>query len=232
MCGDATKIEDVEKLMDGQKADMVFTDPPYNVNYQSAAGNGYSEGKYKHKKIFNDNLSDEQFTQFLLDAGASIEIATKGDCPIYVWHGDLEYKAIPFYTMFQKLGWHRSSSIIWSKESFSMGWQHYKSQHEVCSYGWKGKTPEFYSKNASTIWSIQRSLTTSYEHPTSKPIALCSKGINNSSKQDDIVLDLFGGSGSALIASEQTNRTCYMMELDPRYCDAIRKRYANIAGIS
>lgn len=213
MCGDATKIEDVEKLMNGQKADMVFTDPPYGVDY---------EGKTKDKlKIVND-ITTEVFAIALPNyiavskAGASFYVC----CPPGNNFKD-------FFLPFEEYC-HLSATIIWAKNSMVLGHGDYHYQHEPILYGWsKGSSHKFYGdRSQTTIWNINRP-TVSKFHPTMKPIELVARAIKNSSKEEDLILDLFGGSGSTLIACEQTNRTCYMMELDPKYCDVIRKRYAN-----
>ena len=231
MCGDSTRIKDVEKLMNGQKADMVFTDPPYNVNYKSRGGHGYAEGKFAHKSVFNDNKTTEEFQQFLYDCFTNVDSSIKKGTPVYIWHNDGGFKAEPFYNVFKRLGWTRDSSIIWVKNNSSMGWQFYRQKHETCSYGWKAGKPYQHSRrDENSTWEINKDATQSYVHPTQKPVSLGVRAIKNSSKQDDIVLDLFGGSGSTLIAAEQTNRTCYMMELDAKYCDVIRKRYAKFIG--
>ena len=216
MCGDSTKIEDVERLMDGQKADMVFTDPPYGVSY---------EGKTKNKlKIQNDETTDV-FADVLINYAlvAKLGAAFYVCCPA---GNNFKDFLIPF-----EQECHISSTIVWVKNSLVLGHGDYHYQHEPILYGWlKNGTHQFYGdRTQTTVWSVDRP-TRSKEHPTMKPLALIIKALNNSSKQDDIVLDLFGGSGSTLIACEQTNRICYMMELDPKYCDVIRKRYENFTN--
>lgn len=216
MCGDSANIENVTLLMNDHKADMVFTDLPYGVSY---------EGKTKDKlKIDNDTTTDV-FAQVLPNFiavsknGASYYIC----CPPGNNFAD-------FLLPFSKYCYN-SSTIIWAKNSMVLGHGDYHYQHEPILYGWvKGSTHKFYGdRTQTTLWNIDRP-TQSKEHPTMKPIALVAKAINNSSKSDDLVLDLFGGSGSTIIACEQTNRTCFMMELDPKYCDVIRKRYAKFIG--
>jgi len=225
MCGDATKKEDVGRLMGENKADMVFTDPPYNVNY-SSLGLNKNLGKLK-----NDNLSSEEFDKFLMDTCKSINDFLIEDCPIYLCHGDTDMNALPFYKIFNKMDWKRSTSIIWAKNVASMGWQDYRNQHEVISYGWKGKKPYFTKERDKTsLWLIKRDAPQKYEHSTQKPVELSSEAIKNSSKLNDIVLDLFGGSGSTLIACEQLNRKCYMMEIDPVYCSIIIERWEKFTG--
>ncbi len=212
MCGDSTKTEDVEKLMDGQKADMVFTDPPYGVNY---------EGKTKDKLKIENDINTDIFKPALVNMIA----VSKGGASYYVCcppGNNFKDFLVPFSELL-----YESSTIIWAKNSMVLGHGDYHYQHEPILYGWnKSGTHQFYGdRTNTTLWQIDRP-SRSKEHPTMKPIKLVSRAISNSSKSDDIVLDLFGGSGSTLIACEQTNRTCYMMELDPKYVDVIRKRYA------
>ena len=204
--------------MENQLADMIFTDPPYNVDYKGSAG-----------KIMNDNMTDDAFYCFLLDAFKNMAQKSKEGAPIYVCHADSE--GLNFRAAFREAGWDLKQCIIWVKHHFVMGRQDYQWQHEPILYGWKpGAAHKFYGdRKQTTVWQIDRPMA-SREHPTMKPVALCAKAIENSSKAGDIVLDLFGGSGSTLIACEQLNRTCYMMELDPIYCDVIIKRWENLTG--
>jgi DNA modification methylase len=218
LCGDSTDQTVVAKLMENQLADMIFTDPPYNVDYQGSAG-----------KIMNDNMTDDVFYCFLLDAFKNMAQKSKEGAPIYVCHADSE--GLNFRAAFKEAVWDLKQCIIWVKQHFVMGRQDYQWQHEPILYGWKpGAAHKFYGgRNQSTIWQIDRPMA-NREHPTMKPVALCAKAIENSSKAGDIVLDLFGGSGSTLIACEQLNRTCYTMELDPKYCDVIVRRWENFTG--
>lgn len=214
MCGDSTKSDDVEKLMDGKKADMVFTDPPYNIAYEG--------GSKKREMIENDEVVD--FYQFLLDAYTSMFTFTKGGAAFYVCHADSE--RVNFTKAFKDAGGYLSSVIIWAKNNATFGRSDYFWRHEPILYGWNasGSHQWFGDRKQDTIWNIDRP-SRSDEHPTMKPITLIAKAVGNSSKTDDIVMDLFLGSGSTLIACEQANRTCYGMELDPKYTDVIRKRY-------
>ena len=222
MCGDSTIS--LDKLLGDKMADLLFSDPPYNVAYSSM-------GKNKSLKIQNDDLSEEDFFNFLLSVFSNCDKFLKENCPIYLCHRDTDRKAIPFYNIYNKLNYHRSSSIIWEKDNASMGWQDYRSQHEVISYGWKGKLPYFTeSRSETTIWKIKRDSVNGYKHPTQKPTELITHAIKNSSRIDDIVLDPFLGSGSTLIACESSNRVCYGMELDPYYIDVIITRWENYTG--
>ena len=227
MCGDSTSIEQAEMLMAGVKADMVFTDPPYNVAYE-----GRGE-KNKLGPIKNDNMSDDSFEQFCRDVFATYYAVMKPLACIYVCHPDSQTgPKLAFEKTFGEM-FKKSSTLIWVKQSAGMGWQDYRAQHEPILYGWKeGGGKHFYcgDRSKTTIWQIGRDSQASYVHPTQKPVALPEEAIKNSSKGEDVVLDLFGGSGSTLIACEKTVRTARLMELDPKYCDVIAKRWQNFTG--
>lgn len=228
MCGDSTSIEQAEKLMDGVKVDMVFTDPPYNVAYE-----GRGE-KNKLGKIKNDDMSDESFEQFCRDVFATYHAVMKPLACIYVCHPDSQTgPKLAFEKTFGEL-FKKSSTLIWVKQSAGMGWQDYRAQHEPILYGWKegGSGKHFYcgDRSKTTVWKIGRDAQASYVHPTQKPVALPEEAIKNSSKGEDVVLDLFGGSGSTLIACEKTGRINRSMELDPKYCDVIVKRWQDFTG--
>jgi DNA modification methylase len=216
MCGDSTKIEDVEKLMNGQKADMVFTDPPYGVSY---------EGGMKHW----DMIKNDDDLSFLPEAIANLYLFQKSGGATYICFND---RAIPILESAYKPYYEINKLIVWVKNnsSFQIG-AHYKQKHEVILYLKRLKdTLSWYGGDTEvTTWEISRASANEF-HPTEKPVSLCARAIKNSSKQDGCVLDLFGGSGSTLIACEQLNRTCLMSEIDPRYCDVIRKRYAKFMG--
>jgi DNA modification methylase len=221
MCGDSTQIENVMALMGESKADMVFTDPPYNVDYV---------GKTKDAlKIENDHKDDASFYQFLLDAFTNMSAVTKTGGAIYVCHADSE--GMNFRKSFMESGFLLKQCLIWNKNSLVMGRQDYHWKHEPILYGWKeGGSHQWYGpRDQTTVWDIDRP-TRSEEHPTMKPLALIERALDNSTKSEDLVLDLFGGSGSTLMASDQLGRICNTMELDPRYCDVIRKRYAKSKG--
>lgn len=268
MCGDSTCAADVQKLMDGAQANMIFTDPPYNVNY---------EGSTKDKlKIKNDNMPEKKFNEFLTSAFLN---AYESACPgaaIYVCHAD--GASSDFRAALKNANWTIKQCLIWVKNQFVLGRQDYQWQHEPILYGWKpGAAHAWYGgrkqstvidddvpivikdegtyklilfntglqqvvikvtdaevissagDELSTIWRIEKPQRNG-EHPTMKPIILCARAIQNSSKPDDIVLDLFAGSGSTLMAAEQTNRICYAMEYDPVYVDVIIKRWETFSG--
>ena len=221
MCGDATKIEDVEKLMDGQKADMVLTDPPYNTGMQQK---DESTASTRLGHMFNDSYTPEQFDELLNGAFSNMVMVTKGDAAFYIC---IDWRKVGLLKdKIQKL-MSVKNIIVWDKVVHGLG-SDYQFTYELIIVGKKGN-PEINNRigdDYKDIWHIQREMGRNEDHATAKPITLLAKPITHASKQDDIVLDLFGGSGSTLIASEQLNRSCYTMELDPKYCDVIRKRYA------
>lgn len=221
MCGDSTNVSDVEKLMNGDKADLLLTDPPYNVAY---------EGGTKEKlKIENDDMSDEEFQEFLISAFENSNIVMKDGASFYIWHSDSE--GFNFRSACKNTGWKIRQCLIWVKNSIVLGRQDYQWKHEPCLYGWKDGAAHYFvdDRTQSTVWEFNKPLR-NIEHPTMKPVDLIARAINNSSRSDNIVLDIFGGSGTTLIACEQLNRKCYMMELDPKYCDVIIKRWENLTG--
>lgn len=213
LCGNSTKEESYTLLMNGKKANLVVTDPPYNVNYQGTAG-----------KIKNDNMENDKFYQFLFDAFACMEKAMADDASIYVFHADTE--GLNFRKAFSDAGFYLSGTCIWKKQSLVLGRSPYQWQHEPCLFGWKknGKHQWYSDRKQTTIWEFDKPKKNS-DHPTMKPVPLIAYPIKNSSMSNCIVLDPFGGSGSTLIACEQTNRICHTIELDEKYCDVIVKRY-------
>ena len=207
-------------------ADMVFTDPPYNVAYEGRGANDLGP-------IKNDSMDDAQFEQFLRDVFTTYWSAMKELAPIYVCHPDsATAPKLAFEKTFAER-FKKSSTIIWVKQSAGMGWQDYRAQHEPIIYGWKiGDGKHYYcgDRSKTTVWAIGRDAQASYVHPTQKPVDLPSEAIENSSKAGDTVLDLFGGSGSTLIACERTGRVNRSMELDPKYCDVIVRRWQQFTG--
>ena len=265
MCGDSTRSADAEILFDGEKADMIFTDPPYNVDYKGSDG----------KKIMNDNMPEQRFYEFLLQSFRVQFENLKEGGGIYLCHADSE--GLNFREAMVASGFLMKQCLIWVKNSLVLGRQDYQWQHEPILYGWKpGAAHRWYGgrkqtttlqpgepvmvekekdgtytlqfmsgysclkinvpdykvtgrSEDGTVWLFDKPKS-SKEHPTMKPIALCGKAIINSSERGDIISDPFGGSGSTLMAAEQLGRRCFMMELDPRYCDVIVDRYQNLAG--
>ena len=226
MCGDSTSIDNAEKLMGGLLADLVFTDPPYNVDYSGRGANNLGT-------IKNDNMSAEDFEQFCRDIFITYSAIMKPLACIYVCHPDsASAPKIAFEKTFAEQ-FKKSSTIIWMKQSAGMGWQDYRAQHEPILYGWKeGKGSHFNAgdRTKTSIWKIGRDAQSNYVHPTQKPVCLPEEAIMNSSKGSDCVVDLFGGSGSTLIACEKTGRVNRSMELDPKYCDVIVKRWEDFTG--
>lgn len=232
LCGDSTDMEAVERLMEGKKADMLLTDPPYNV----ALGMNETpeEAKKRNRRtdgltVSNDEMSDSAFKQFLTDAFTSANAVMKAGAVFYIWHADSE--GYNFRGACHDIGWKVRQCLVWNKNALVMGRQDYQWKHEPCLYGWKD--------GASHLWNSDRTQTTVLQfdrpstsklHPTMKPVELVAYQLTNNTKGEDIVLDLFLGSGSTLIAAQKTGRICYGMELDPKYVDVILKRWEDYTG--
>lgn len=249
LCGDSSNIDDVAKLVDGKKADMVFTDPPYNVAY-SGRGENTSNG------IMNDKMSDEAFTVMLSEWFKRFAENTKVGGAWYVFHSSSTQDQ--FTKAIEDTGWKVRTQIIWNKPTASMGWGDYRMKHEPMLYCGKENT-QFYGDRTNTsiwdfhknendlekwakrqlqaekdgktkIWTMKRESVQGYVHPTQKPVELISFALFNSSKAGDIVLDLFGGSGSTMVACDKIGRISHSMELDPKYVDVIVQRYCEYTG--
>ncbi len=250
MCGDATNLEHIDKLMGGMRADMVFTDPPYNVNYQGSINKTWS-------KINNDNVSRENFRAFLEAAFLCYRDAAKTSAPFYVCHSSKYQRE--FEDAMEAVGLHVRNQIIWNKKLAVLGWGDYRWKHEPIFYAVFDKSKSLFygdrsqytvwdekwdeaklieniknicekqEKGASTVWTLGI-ISGEYVHPTQKPIELIEIALKNSSKEQDLIVDLFGGSGSTLIGAEKTKRVCYTMELEPKYVDVIRKRWEDYTG--
>ena len=219
MCGDATSAEDVAKLMDGKKANIIVTDPPYGVSFRSSDG----------LSIQNDSLKGDEFYQFLLQAFKNMaDNLTKGGAA-YVFHADTE--GLNFRKAFIDAGFHLAGCCIWVKNSLVLGRSDYQWQHEPVLYGFlqNGNHPWYSDRKQTTIWNFDKPKRNK-NHPTSKPLDLLGYPIQNSSQANGIVIDTFGGSGSTMMACEQTNRICYMMELDEKYASVILRRYVEDGG--
>lgn len=222
MCGDSTSVEDVEKLVGGGViVDMLLTDPPYNVAYEGKTEDALT--------IQNDSMDDESFRQFLTNAFFAADSVMKKGAVFYIWHADSE--GYNFRGACRDVGWTVRECLIWNKNQMVLGRQDYHWKHEPCLYGWKD--------GASHLWASDRKQTTVLDfdkpqrngvHPTMKPIALFDYQIKNNTKGNDIVLDLFGGSGTTIMACEQNGRRGYSIELDPRYVDVIIKRWEDFTG--
>ena len=232
LCGDSTKKEDVGKLMGGELANMIFTDPPYNMNIKGKQG-----------KIMNDNMEEEKFIEFAIEFMARMKEASKTGASFYICSGYSSY--IPFIYAMKENGLEFANPIVWVKNTLGMGMNDYRHSHEMLLkakkktktatpilYGWN--TGKHYFKdvrNEADVWEISRRVTTTMVHPTQKPLELVGRAIRNSSKRNDIVLDLFAGSGSTLISAEKEGRRCFAMELDQKYCDVIIARFEKFTGI-
>lgn len=222
LCGDSTRIDDLVRLCEEGSVDLYLTDPPYNVAY---------EGATKDKlTIQNDNMSDENFRKFLIDAFSTADFAMKPGASFYIWHADSE--GYNFRGACRDVGWKVRECLIWNKNAFVLGRQDYQWKHEPCLYGWKdGASHEWYSdRSQTTVIDCDRPMRNG-EHPTMKPVELFRYLMENSSKKGDVVFDSFGGSGTTLVAAEETGRVAYLMELDPVYVDVIIKRWQEMTGL-
>lgn len=218
MCGDATSLDDVTELMNGQQADLIWTDPPYNVAYEGKTADALT--------IQNDKFKDsEAFYDFLYLAFSNLNAVTKAGASIYICHADLE--GLNFRKAMIEAGFPLRAVIVWNKNTMVLGRGDYQWKHEPILYGWKEGASHYFveDRDMTTVWEFDKP-SRSEDHPTMKPIALVKYAIKNSSKRDQLVVDTFGGSGSTLIAADEMDRSCNVMELDPKYCDVIRKRYA------
>lgn len=254
LCGDCTQKENVEKVLDGRVADIMVTDPPYNVDYGSAVNGKHKSQTRANSTIANDNLSDDEFYQFLLAFYKAAESGLKKGAPIYVFHSTKE--TVNFTNAMTGAGLKYSQTLIWLKNHFTLGRQDYQWKHEPILYGWKEGAGHYFINDrtlsteleviaqnikkmskAELLELLEKILNLpstiiednkparSPDHPTMKPVTLCAKLIYNSSHEGDLVYEPFGGSGSVLIASEQLNRKCCAIELEPKYCDVIVRRY-------
>ena len=253
ICGDSTKPETIKRLLQGQQADLLLTDPPYNVDYT---------GKTKDAlKIQNDKKTNDQFHQLLVGAFRAADQGMKPGAAFYIWHAPSE--VYNFTGACKETGWQVKQELIWNKNTFALGRQDYQWKHEPCLYGWKDGAAHYFvdDRTQSTVFEdkdndidhmkkeemrtllkqlLEDKISTtvinedkparSAEHPTMKPIRLLARQIKNSSKPGENVLDIFGGSGSTLITCEQLGRNCYTAELDPGYCDVIIKRWEDFTG--
>ena len=229
LCGDATIKEDVAKLMGDMKIDMIFTDPPYNVNYGKARASINNNWRFKERSIANDNMSDEQFHKFLCEFINHSKENVKLGSPYYICYG--ERSALQFLSAFKDSGLKQSCNIIWKKNALVMGRSDYHYIHEPIFYGWiDGQTHIYYGDRKQTsVWECNRPVKSKL-HPTMKPVELIEFALKNSSKADDIIYEPFGGSGSTLIACEKLNRRCFTIEIDNKYCDTIIQRWEDFTG--
>lgn len=220
MCGDSTQNEAVERLMGGEKADILITDPPYNVDYV---------GKTKDAlKIQNDKMSNDNFRSFLRDAYRVANSVMRDGAVFYIWHAESE--GYNFRGACADIGWRVRQCLIWNKNCMVLGRQDYHWKHEPCLYGWKEGAHTWASdRKQTTVLNFDRPMRSDI-HPTMKPVKLFDYQIRNNTHEGDKVLDLFGGSGTTIIACEHNGRNAYVMEMDPHYCDVIIKRFENLTG--
>jgi site-specific DNA-methyltransferase (adenine-specific) len=225
LCGDSTNREDVARLMNGAEADLVHTDPPYNVDYSNQ--DRPKAGKIDLGRIKNDKMEDDIFLQFLTSSLSLAFASCKDDSSIYIWYASKE--TLNFHVAAAAAGWAINQQIIWKKPML-LGRGRYQWAHEPCVFGVKGKPWFTDDRTKTTVWDFGGYDKSKNVHPTQKPVVVPEEAINNSSKIGSIVLDLFLGSGSTLIACEKTGRRCYGMELDPKYCQVILERWAKFSG--
>jgi len=229
MCGDSTSIDAVEKMMDGDKASLVVTDPPWNVAYGTNLANN-AQG-YKQRTIMNDNFeTTQEWEDFLSGFMGNIIAFTMKGCPIYCVMGASEWPAID--KALRDGGFHWSSTIIWAKDTLVLSRKDYHTQYEPIWYGWKDDGPRIWTvqdRKQSDVWECKRPKRSEL-HPTTKPVELIERAVLNSSNAGTVVFEPFGGSGSTLIACEKTGRKARLMELDPKYCDVIVKRWEDFTG--
>lgn len=267
MVGDSTKAEQVAELMGGELADLLVTDPPYNVNY-GALGKKYKEkasegtvytGGMDDRTILNDNMEDTEFLEFLTNVFKAADSVMKPGAPFYIWHADVE--GYNFRKACRQTNWQVRQCLIWVKNTLVLGRQDYQWIHEPCLYGWKDGAGHYFRdiRTETTVFDDEKPIeelsnkelkelvrnyrqalptsiirenkpSKSEEHPTMKPVKLIARLVANSSREGEAVLDIFGGSGTTMIACEQLGRSCYMMELDPHYADVIIERWQNFTG--
>jgi DNA modification methylase len=225
LCGDATKAEDMQRLLEDERIDGIVTDPPYGVAYQSRGQNRGQWGMIK-----NDDLDAEGLERFLRQVFSNIASICRPGATAYICHGiSMAGIRIAFERAFVTAGFHLSSTIVWAKTSASMGWSDYREQHECLLYGWIGNGHrKIKDRTQTTLWQIDRE--GNYKHPTQKPVALFSRALRNSTVRGEKVLDCFVGSGTTIIACEQLGRRCFAMELEPKYCDVVVERWESYTG--
>ncbi|MCX5680304.1 MAG: DNA modification methylase [Candidatus Omnitrophica bacterium] len=232
LCGDASKPDDLAKLLGSEMVGLIHTDPPYNVDYYGGArphAKARPKSSKQWQRIYNDNMSQEDYEKWLKTIINNSSKYLASGAAIYIWNGSRQFG--PMYDMLTELNFHIGCVITWAKERFAIGYGDYNQQTEFCIYGWKEKAGahKWYGpNNESTLWEIKRD--PNYIHPTQKPVALAHRAIRNSSKRGDIVLDLFLGSGTTLIAADSLKRRCFGTEISRAYCDGIVKRYVGFAG--
>ena len=233
LCGDSSDQNDIKTLMAGNKADLFNTDFPYNVNYgggDKPNPNTRPKKSRKWPKIYSDDIPQAEYEAWMRKVLVIAKDCLKPGVAIYIWQGHRQFP--PMYSILLELGFHVSCVICWLKESIAISYADYCFRTEQCLYGYLEGAPHYWAgkPGESNVWEVKRDPTKSYLHPTQKPVMLAHRAIENSSKRDDIVLDLFLGSGSTLIGAESLGRHCYGCEIDPHYCDAIVHRYIAFVG--
>lgn len=234
LCGDCSKSDDLAKLLGDEKIGLIHTDPPYNVDYYGGSRPNEKSRPATHKlwdRIYSDNMPQSEYEEWLKTILTNTAVYLAPGAAVYIWNGHRQFG--PMYLILAELGFHISCVITWAKERFALGYGDYNQQTEFCLYGWKeenGAHKWYGPNNESTLWEIHRDNTADYIHPTQKPVAIAHRAIKNSSKRGDIVLDMFLGSGTTLMAADKLKRRCFGTEIDPAYCDGIVKRYAEYAG--
>jgi DNA modification methylase len=239
LCGDSADLHEVTRLLGGRKAELIFTDPPYNVGYLGGERPAPNKARPKPsrawRRIYQDDLPQADYESWLGRVLDHLLGALVPGGPFYIWNGHRQFG--PMHVRLTAAGAHVSCVITWSKESFAIGYGDYNQQTEFCLYGWRtaatgGNTAHrwYGPTNESTLWEVHRDRTRDYRHPTQKPLALAERALRNSSRRGEMVLDAFLGSGSTLIAAERLGRRCFGLEIDPRYCDAIVRRWLACVG--
>jgi len=234
LCGDSAKREDIKLLMGSCRADVVFTDPPYNVSYYG--GNRPQPAKARPKpsrnwaRIYGDDMTQEAYETWLSSVLWNVDSVLGPGAPLYLWNGHRQFG--PMHLILTRMGYRVGCVLTWAKESFSIGYGDYNQQTEFCLYAWKlGSRHRWYGPtNETTLWQVAREHTQHYLHPTQKPVELAERALRNSSRRGDIVLDVFLGSGTTLVAAERLGRRCFGIEIDPKYCDVVIRRYIALAG--
>lgn len=234
LCGDCSKPEDLAKLMGNEKVGLIHTDPPYNVDYYGGNRPNAQSRPASHKlweRIYSDNMPQEEYEKWLKTILTNATAYLAPGAAIYIWNGHRQFG--PMHSMLTEMGYHISCVITWAKQTFALSCGDYNQQTEFCLYGWKKDNGAHYwngANNESTLWEIKRDNTGDYIHPTQKPVAIAHRAIKNSSRRGEVVLDLFLGSGTTMMAAESLKRRCFGTELSSAFCDGIVKRYAEYAG--
>jgi len=234
LCGDSSNPADLKKLMGSEKISLVNSDPPYNVAYYGGnrpKSNVRPKKSRQWERIYADNMPQADYEVWLKKIFTNMVEYLEPGAPLYIWNGYRQFG--PMHTILDSLGFHVASVITWAKPNFAISYADYNNQTEFCLYGWKKDNgPHVWHgpTNETTLWEVRRDPTRSYDHPTQKPVQLAQRAIRTSSKRGDIVLDMFLGSGSTLIGAQSLERRCFGLEIDPKYCDAIVRRYIAFVG--